>query len=263
MAWNGSNGASAPQVTPRKSPASPWRGAVALLIIVALGGAAYFLVSRDAPKPTKPVEKAERKTIAEVKPAEVVKKTEESSRASEVTNKPLGTIFRAHTGKDGQIVTLMDGTVVTNYPPKPIFRRDLERTLQVALRPGGMSRALIDVLLARHSEHEIEQMLKEMTIPEPDDPENVKRIKNEVQSLKERILEEIQSGRSVAEVFDEIKRVGMRENYLRVQAMKMRAEAIREGDVGDIRDAVNAGNQLLEQHGLPSMSMPEQARGSE
>lgn len=169
--------------------------------------------------------------------------------------RPVGNVTTARTAKVGRVMTLMDGTVVTNRVERP-FKRDLEHSLWVALRPGNMGAGLLTTLQNRHSEEEIISMLKEMTVPEEGDSEGTIRIKQEVQELKERILLALDSGRTLDDVFNEIRNQGVAESMVKAETMRMRAEAIKTGDAEHIRETVRRTNEVRAEHGLEPLEVP-------
>lgn len=189
------------------------------------------------------------RTTGTEKPVEVAAKVEP------VPEPPVGNVMTARTAKVGRVMTLIDGTVVTNKVERP-FKRDLEHSLWVALRPGNMGAGLITTLQRRHSEREIIAMLKEMTVPEPGDSEGMIRIKQEVQGLKERILLALDSGRTLSDVFDEIRNQGVLESKIKADTMRLRAEAIRSGDAEKVRETIRQANEIRAKQGLEPMSVP-------
>lgn len=172
-----------------------------------------------------------------------------------VPEPPVGNVMTARTAKVGRVMTLMDGTVITNKVERP-FKRDLEHSLWVALRPGNMGAGLLTTLQNRHSDEEIIAMLKEMTVPEDGDSEGMIRIKAEVQDLKERILLALDSGRTLSDVFNEIRNQGIMESKLKAETMRMRAEAIRSGDPEQVRETIRKTNELRAKNGLEPLSVP-------
>ena len=170
---------------------------------------------------------------------------------------PPGNVMTARTAKAGRVMTLMDGTVVTNSAERP-FKRDLEHSLWVALRPGNMGAGLITTLQRRHSQEEIIAMLKEKVVPEPGDSEGLVRIKREVQELKDRMLQALDTGRSLDSIFDEIRAQGVMESKVKAETMRLRAEAIRTGDPEQVREAVRKANEYRAKNGLEPMEVPDQ-----
>ena len=293
MAWNGSDGGvgNSTQRTPSardaknakvgegvharrvtlpsgasRTSAPTVRGLVALAIVVVGGGLAWWLVTGrgnggghepQMPKGRGAIAVARPSFVPRVAPAVAV---ETNKRALDAPPVPVGNVMTARTAKTGRVMTLMDGTVVTNRSEIP-FKRDLEHSLWVALRPGNMGAGLLTTLQNRHSEQEIVQMLKEKTVPEPGDSEGMVRIKQEVQELKERILSELDSGRSLADVLDEIRNQGIAESKIHAETMRLRAEAIRSGDPQGVRDTVRRVNELRSQQGLEPLSVPAEFQG--
>ena len=187
---------------------------------------------------------------------------EVEQKAAEIPAPPVGNVMTARTAKAGRVMTLMDGTVITNIVERP-FKRDLEHSLWVALRPGNMGAGLLTTLQNRHSEHEIIEMLKEMTVPEEGDSEGMIRIKQEVQELKEKILIELDSGRSLSDVFDEIRNQGVAESKIKADTMRLRAEAIRSGDPEQVRETVRRANEIRAKQGLEPLTVPEEFQSPE
>lgn len=271
-------GISAIQVTegagkkkPRKAASSgapmsgAFKGILALVAVCVIGAVAYFFVSQPVSKPTKPVEKkVEKKSIEVVEPEIVERPDVDEVKVVEVEKPeiPISNVITARTARTGRVMTLMDGTVVTNMP-RQIFKRDFERALMVALRPGGMTRGIFTVVQNKYSDEQILQMLKEMTIPDPDDDDDIKACKNNVQALKERMLIAISEGRTVSDVMYEIRTQGAEENMLRVTAMKARAEAVRSGDAEFVNKTMEVVNNALEKKGLRPLDTPAAYRMTE
>lgn len=241
-----------------------FKGIMALVAVCVIGAVAYLFVSQDAPKPAVKEKKVEKRAIEEVVPEIVERPDVEEVKVEEVVKPeiPISNVITARTARTGRVMTLMDGTVVTNMP-RPIFKRDFERALMVALRPGGMTRGIFTVVQNKYSDEQILQMLKEMTIPDPDDDDDIKACKNNVQALKERMLIAISEGRTVSDVMYEIRTQGAEENMLRVMAMKARAEAVRSGDAEFVNKTMEVVNNALEKKGLRPLDTPAAYRMTE
>ena len=245
----------------KKAP-SAMRGIVAgIVVIVAFGTLCYLLFfgGGDAPKANPDRGRGRIKDAAHYCAktnhlVQVEKKVEMSTDQA-----PTCTIIRARTPSDGRVMTLMDGTVITNRT-KVIFKRDFERTLSVALRPGSMSSSLITRIRNRYNDDQIVAMLKEMTVPADDDDETTARIKRKVQDLKEQMLLQIADGRSVSDVLEDVRSQRAFENRLKVNAMRIRKEALRTHDAETVRKAFEMSNKVLEENGLPTTKVPERYR---
>ena len=230
--------------------------------VVGIAAAILYLAGRErSTEPDEP-ERTVKRTIKEHKPdlrqkAMPAGAAEIKPEVKPVAAPPVENVMTARTAKVGRVMTLMDGTVVTNIVERP-FKRDLEHSLWVALRPGNMGAGLLTTLQNRHSEHEIIEMLKEMTVPEEGDSEGMIRIKAEVQDLKERILLALDSGRTLSDVFDEIRNQGILESKIKADTMRLRAEAIRTGDGAQVRQAVERANEIRAKQGLEPLSVPDE-----
>lgn len=209
----------------------------------------------EMPKQTAKNTIKEKNPSLRTRTTETEKPVEAVSKVEPVPEPPVGNVMTARTAKVGRVMTLMDGTVITNKVERP-FKRDLEHSLWVALRPGNMGAGLLTTLQNRHSDEEIIAMLKEMTVPEDGDSEGMIRIKAEVQDLKERILLALDSGRTLSDVFNEIRNQGVVESKLKAETMRMRAEAIRTGDPEQVRETIRKTNELRAKNGLEPLSVP-------
>lgn len=246
-------------VSSRKSHIAFW--CVVGGVLAAAVGVVFLLAGNGKEEETP--ERPAKKIVKDPKPvnrpktkkAEALGEVEQ--KAAEIPVPPVGNVLTARTAKAGRVMTLMDGTVITNIVERP-FKRDLEHSLWVALRPGNMGAGLLTTLQNRHSEHEIIEMLKEMTVPEEGDSEGMIRIKQEVQELKEKILIELDSGRSLSDVFDEIRNQGVAESKIKADTMRLRAEAIRSGDPEQVRETVRRANEIRAKQGLEPLTVPEE-----
>ena len=235
-------------------------------VLVAAVSVVFLLVGNGkvAETPERPAKKLvkEPKPVNRPKTKKAEALGEVEQKAAEIPVPPVGNVMTARTAKAGRVMTLMDGTVITNIVERP-FKRDLEHSLWVALRPGNMGAGLLTTLQNRHSEHEIIEMLKEMTVPEEGDSEGMIRIKQEVQELKEKILIELDSGRSLSDVFDEIRNQGVAESKIKADTMRLRAEAIRSGDPEQVRETVRRANEIRAKQGLEPLTVPEEFQSPE
>ena len=253
-----------PNTSSKKSHIALW--CVVCVVLVAVVSVVFLLAGngKEAETPERPPKKIAKdpKPVNHPKTKKAEALGELEQKAAEMPAPPVGNVMTARTAKAGRVMTLMDGTVITNIVERP-FKRDLEHSLWVALRPGNMGAGLLTTLQNRHSEHEIIEMLKEMTVPEEGDSEGMIRIKQEVQELKEKILIELDSGRSLSDVFDEIRNQGVAESKIKADTMRLRAEAIRSGDPEQVRETVRRANEIRAKQGLEPLTVPEEFQAPE
>ena len=248
----------------KKSHIAFW--CVVCAVLVAAVGVVFLQTgnSKEAETPERPAKKIVKapKPVNRPKTKKAEALGELEQKAAEMSAPPVGNVMTARTAKVGRVMTLMDGTVITNIVERP-FKRDLEHSLWVALRPGNMGAGLLTTLQNRHSEHEIIEMLKEMTVPEEGDSEGMIRIKQEVQELKEKILLALDSGRTLGDVFNEIRNQGVLESKIKADTMRLRAEAIRSGDPEQVRETVRRANEIRAKQGLEPLTVPEEFQDPE
>ena len=206
---------------------------------------------RAMPKEVKPaIPKRPAGAATNAQPAEAVAKAPQAP-----AKKPI----QARSMRSGRVMTLADGTVVTNTP-RVFFKRDFERALHVALMPTGMGGTLLRQIRARYTDEQILSMLKENIRPESGDDATTVAVKEKVQNFKEQVLEVIGQGSSVAEVMDSMTRRKVEDGLLRANALKIRTEALRSGNPEAGRQGIEAANAILEENGLRKMDVPRGLR---
>ena len=248
-----------------------WLAIGAALVIVA-GGVWWWIGGRGASapaevKPTKP--KVEKPKATKPKTASVQQQGSEKPVAE--TNAvavapavvaPTGHVIKARSSRSGRVMTLADGTVVTNTP-RAFFKRDFERALHVALMPNGMGGTLLRQVRSRYTDAQILAMLKERVAVEPGDDETTAAVKQKVQSFKDEVLRVIGEGASVSEVLDGMTRRKVEDGILRARAHKIRTEALRSGDPDTARKGIEAANAVLRENGLREMDVPQGLKASD
>ena len=268
----GANGQDARSPSQRAGrPLSQWL--VAALIVVAAGCGVWWwfggrgATALPAEKPQKP--KVEKPKAAKPKTASVQQQGSEKPVAE--TNAvavapavvaPTGHVIKARSSRSGRVMTLADGTVVTNTP-RAFFKRDFERALHVALMPNGMGGTLLRQVRSRYTDAQILAMLKERVAVEPGDDETTAAVKQKVQSFKDEVLRVIGEGASVSEVLDGMTRRKVEDGILRARAHKIRTEALRSGDPDTARKGIEAANAVLRENGLREMDVPQGLKASD
>ena len=179
--------------------------------------------------------------------------------ANTPTGAPTGKVIKARSARSGRVMTLADGTVVTNTP-RVFFKRDFERALHVALLPNGMGGTLLRQVRSRYTDEQILAMLKERVPPEPGDDPTTVAVKEKVQGFKDEVLRVVNQGASVADVLDGMTKRKVADGLLRAKALKIRTEALRAEDPETARRGIQEANAVLEENGLRKMEMPQRLR---
>ena len=247
-----------------------WRAAILMVVVlIGVGVAWWWYAAR--PRNAQPTSDRVRKAPTPQK-ASVVKRTA-SQQAEPVQTAavhvaeapvvvPSGHVIKARSPRSGRVMTLADGTVVTNTP-RMFFKRDFERALHVALMPNGMGGALLRQVRTRYTDAQILAMLKERVPAEASDDETTVAVKAKVQSFKDEMLRVINQGASVPEVLDGMTKRKVTDGLLRAKAFKIRTEALRSQDPDVAREGIQAANAVLEENGLRQMEIPQKLKVDE
>ena len=203
------------------------------------------VVSGKRPKPVEP----KRIEAVPITPTAAVHVAEAPKAA------PTGKVIKARSARSGRVMTLPDGTVVTNAP-RVFFKRDFERALHVALMPNGMGGTLLRQVRSRYTDEQILAMLKERGPPEPGDDATTVAVKEKVQNFKDEMLRVINQGASVSDVLDGMTRRKEADGLLRAKAFKIRTEALRSEDPEKARQSIQSANAVLDENGLRKMEIP-------
>ena len=251
-----------------------WRAAILAAAVLAVAvGLWWWLAARDGQADARehvPPARGENsgKRVSSPKPVEP-KRIEDVPVAPTATvhvaeapkAAPTGKVIRARSARSGRVMTLADGTVVTNTP-RVFFKRDFERALHVALMPNGMGGTLLRQARARYTDEQILAMLKERVPPEPGDDATTVAVKEKVQNFKDEMLRVINQGASVSDVLDEMTKRKVADGLLRAKAFKIRTEALRSEDPENARQNIQAANAVLEENGLRKMEIPQKLNES-
>lgn len=254
--WNRSSGASQP--TPKKKP-SALRGAVAGLIVVALGAACFVMFSGgDA----KPAAKAEKKpaAIKEVKPAaapkaaeEPVKKAEEKAVQTKAPDTNIVWISKMRYVKKmsngASVMVFVDDPDAPK--PVPIFENGLNNFLTNFTTPGDdIPETPMEV-----SNDDVMQALMEKIEIKEDDSDTVKFQKEAVMVLREELRKYIKEGNTVADFIRDIqRRQRMEAEHVR-EARGMIMESLSKDDPAQARELYNAINKHMNEKGLPKVRL--------
>ena len=272
MAWNraDTSSQSAARKSASKSP-SAVKGAIAGLAVVAvLGLAAFFIFGGKDAKPK--VEKVEEKKpaqLAEVKPAAVSNKTEATKPEEAKKSGPDKEDVWLGTKVDHRVVVTNGSYVMEtiytvdgkkhrySHSSRPrIFKHTTDQVLALATsaKPGesapplpGMSANFVD---------EFGESLKTEIVINPDDPDDVKELKQRVKEARQGMLEAMASGMTAEEVLQENRRLQEHNSVLRMEAVKGLREYLEKGDVEGAQAYCDKMNVALEGMGIMKIELP-------
>lgn len=198
------------------------------------------------------------KTTGEEAPPENVRRYGHSS------NVPSLDTNRIHYASDNGLRVVGADGVERKVQSTPIFKNRVDNMMWAAIRPGGMPSGL-NALRSRMrfqtgSDEAFLQALRtnEITI-EPGDPPHVVTAKNLTSDIKNRIVAEMDAGKSFDELYAEITRETARERaYERIAQEDLR-KMIQAGDAEAIRKYVEDMNPVLHEMGLRKLRVPSWA----
>ena len=150
---------------------------------------------------------------------------------------------------------------------KPIFKSRADNMLWAAVRPGGMPSGL-NALRSRmrHQTGSDAAFLQALRTTDAadfavsaGDPPNVRAAKETTKEVKERIVEEMDKGRSFDDIYREIQETTYKERmYERIAQAELR-KLMSEGDAKAVREYVRDMNPVMEELGLKTLRVPSWA----
>lgn len=268
MAWNGSNGASAPKQKPVNGARAVSKGAIAGVIVV-LGAAAalYFLMPASAPTPKASAPKEKPTAIEEVAPE--IAPVETAAQNEEKPKKPLPP-QRVGELRDGYRL-LPSGKlhrvlgIVTNTPPKvSISEKTFKHSADVELGHLLMVEPGEDLLgdsegMYRGFKKELEEALAEPIEYDKDDTEFQRELKDAVIDLRKELVARMKAGEDVEKIMEDtrnqLKELALYREELENQVKRISGEDA-EMTQKDYDDLVEAANKMLEERGSKPMELP-------
>lgn len=265
MAWNGSNGADASNRNAEKGASSVSKGALALVLVVAIGAGAYWFVTNETPKPVAkeaPVEHPQQ--IAEVEPEVAPTPVVEAPKP-----KPIDP--NARPTKVGEVV---NGYVL--LPSGRLHKRQGVVTNSVAMRPKGkyhiferrcnneiaayLSMQPGDTLVGtmryngRFTKDFLES-IKEPIIISPDDTPEQVELKNAVIAARLDLKDAYDRGEDIEKIMADT-REELQQMYRYKQELQHEFNQLRKEEGAtdqDVEDLFDACNKLLEEKGISPM----------
>lgn len=307
MGWNGSNGnsglnangnggrASRPATPKTRKPNGSIKGLLALLIVVGLSVAAYFLfIGHDEPAP---VREEKPKVINKPKnisaPTNVVQKvakphappTEEefAERAAKIHKSREERLFDRTNGyvkAAGKMLT-DDGRVLTFPKPKPgetrivhthgrVYECDSEGNyVDVTPKPifdNSFEQCLVGLaveggsfipgMLLGHDKDEITSMLIRKVEIKPDDPPEVVEKKEAVAALKKDIIGYIKEGGTFDEYVAEAHKQSAHERKIQREGLREVVQMLRSGDTAGAALYRKKFNEVVGKSGMRPLKLP-------
>lgn len=268
MAWNGSKGAEASKKNTTESFSSASKGALALVIVLAIGAGAYWFVTNEAPKPVvkeAPVEQQEQiaDVVPDVAPTPVVeapapKAIDPNARPTKVGEEvnnyvmlPNGTIHKRNGLK---VVKVSEWNTKSRYQIFDHFT-DNEFATLLTLPPGE---SLIGggVFPANYEE----QFLKSLQTPiiiSKDDQEDIQELKRAIIKTRMELKDAYDRGEDirkiVSEAYEETQQLAAYKDDISAALNDYLSKP--EVTEQDLDDFITSANTLLEEKGIAPITM--------
>lgn len=284
MAWNGSNGKNTNGTSAakrhaggaKKSP-SVMRGAFAALAVVALAAGAWWWIARSGGAPAEPTEDTrpkEKKTVEPRKPSPPPAKTEQAPKEERLTERERRLKYYRDKYGDNIPENLKPVVYFLENPPQktfriqgdtPYLRHPSERHIAgLVLKEPGTFFVMKPEYGEAFDKDFVNALVDKIEVND-DDPEDVRRMKEEVELVKKEIAAICRKeGKTPSEVMNE-QAAAMFElgRYQR----DLEAELDRIYDNPDLSDAevddfCKAANKMLEGKGLAPLALPDMTRRS-
>lgn len=284
MAWNGSNGKNTNGISAakrhaggaKKSP-SVMRGAFAALAVVALAAGAWWWIARSGGTPAEPTEDVrpkEKKAVEPRKPSPPPAKTEQAPKEERLTEREKRLKYYRDKYGDNIPENLKPVVYFLENPPQktfriqgdtPYLRHPSERHIAgLVLKEPGTFFVMKPEYGEAFDKDFVNALVDKIEVND-DDPEDVRRMKEEVELVKKEIAAICRKeGKTPSEVMNE-QAAAMFElgRYQR----DLEAELDRIYDNPDLSDAevddfCKAANKMLEGKGLAPLALPDMTRRS-
>ena len=284
MAWNGSNGkntngtsaAKRPVGGAKKSP-SIMRGVFAALAVVALAAGAWWWMARSGGAPSEPAEDTRpkvKKTVEPRKPSPPAAKTEQAPKEKQLTEREKRLKYYRDKYGDNIPENLKPVVYFLENPPQktfriqgdtPYLRHPSERHIAgLVLKEPGTFFVMKPEYGEAFDKDFVNALVDKIEVND-DDPEDVRRMKEEVELVKKEIAAVCRKeGKTPSEVMNE-QAAAMFElgRYQR----DLEAELDKIYDNPDLSDAevddfCKAANKMLEGKGLAPLALPDMTRRS-
>lgn len=261
MSNSGWNRPSSTRPPVQKKP-SALRGVVAGLVVVvlALAGAWYFLgdsLTSAAPKDKKT------KTIKEVKPVKVERETPrgKSVEVAKVESAKTKSVDKVKTDADAAT----NASEVAEVPKKPkqklVFKNGTDELIYLAVFASkGATIPPLPQMTSKDTDKFIESLRKPIEI-DPDDPEHVKTMKNQVNEVRQQIAGLIaqEPDKELSQILNDHREDFNNTLNLRADAQKAYDELVESGDAEAAAEYRKKANEFLEQYGAEPIGYDDES----
>lgn len=248
--------------------------AATLLFVVVLGGGVWWLCVGGGEEPKTTIEQKITKTdIVKSAPRSETKPTAPKPTASakapnvdeapKTDAKPLagpppGTVLSVRTNDNNLVISEVvqpDGRVklVTTELHPPIFPNPSDQLIAAAMN-ASMTGQMAPMPIGPESELQFKAALKRPIEDNPDDSDEVKRMKQMVREARAQIADLMDRGQSFAQILEEHRNLWNENVKIREGVVAEYRKIVRSGDEEGARHYFNTMNTALGQMGIPPLT---------
>ena len=255
-------------VSPRFSRLAVFGG-----LAIAIASIAFFLlqnktVDSESLPAKKIIKKQQKATPVSVKADRVssnktveVSVKDSKSVDAQPPHKKIVEMISVITNADGSVLERFrtaDGKIRSRQSaPRSVFENSTDQLIAMAIQgatsPGGMP----PMPMSSNVEEDFLRSLNKPIVINPDDSEDVKRLKQQVMEVRADIDQLMKEGRTFADIMREHQSLVNDNASIRKDVMSGLHEYVDKGDMEGAQEYLNKMNAALKQMGMESIEMPE------
>jgi len=247
-------------------------------VLAAAGGAWWWLAAREDARPPEP--KAD-KVVKDVKVARDVKDLkgikpskglnggkDRKPKAAPKPTEPVaktggtpqpGTVLSVRTNDNNLVITEVVGPdgkkrLETTELRKPIFSNPSDQLIAAAMSASIGGGQMAPLPLGPESDWQFKAAMKKPILDDPDDTEEVKRMKQVVRETRQQIAELMEQGQSFADILTQHRELWNENVKIRDGVVAEYRKIARSGNEEEARRYLNTMNAALGQMGIPPLT---------
>ncbi len=261
--------------TQRGRGARPMIVAAVLLFVAAIGGGVWWWMSARENTHLPEAKKEKPKKAVVEKPAKRTGKipaqanavrtnaaakvtTEQKPAEGENSMPPVGTVLSVRTNDNNLVITEVVGPngkkkLLTTELHKPVFSNPADQLIAAAMN-ATMTGQMAPLPLGPESDLYFKEALKKPILDDPDDTEEVKRMKQVVRETREEIVKLMERGQSFAEILEQHRELWNENVRIREGVVAEYRKIVRSGNEEEARIYMEKMNATLGQMGIPPLT---------
>ena len=210
----------------------------------------------EKPKPAAPnADTREHIPVAE-KPKPTAPNTD--AREHVASGPPPGTVLSVRTNDNNLVITEVVGPggkkkLLTTELHKPVFSNPADQLIAAAMN-ASMTGQMAPLPLGPEADLYFKEAMKKPIVDEPDDTEEVKRMKQVVRETRQEIAALMEKGQTFAEILEQHRELWNENVRIREGVVAEYRKIVRGGNEAEARSYMNKMNAALGQMGIPPLT---------